>query len=266
MDMFESTGSFRLVDDLQSTFRKSRNSHRELHDMVFPNGIASTPSGNPIEASPANPIPESSGRRRMTVSSRSSPRPFSSVIARVPLPASPRPQRLASGAESRLSRAVEEKSDLTEKDEKSPSQRVQPAHRPQRSDSLRSSVLQRPMSMALPSSPADRVSKLERSQGGSLRASVLQRPSLSRPMSIALPSSPADHVSKVDRSLPNSGISRPSHKKRDSLVSQRVQAFSGEAGVAPRRESSLDALSGFPMPPLQSAPKRLDRSRYAFGS
>jgi hypothetical protein len=136
-----------------------------------------------------------------------------------------------------LSRAFEEMSDFIEKDEKSPSQRVQPAHRPQRS------------------------------QGASLRSSVLQHPSLSRSMSMALPSSPADQGSKLDRSRSNAGIPPPSHQRRDSLVSQRVKAFSGGASEASHRPvSSMDALSKFPMPPVQGAPRRLDRSRYPFGS
>jgi len=256
MEMVESTGSFRPVDDLQSPFNKSRKSHRELHDivfhngitstpsgnpieasrelhdMVFPNGITSTPSGNPIEASPTSNIQETYERRRMTMSSRSSPRP-SSVIS---LPATPRPQRLVSDGESRLSRAFEGMSDLIEADEKSPSQRVPTAHRPQRS------------------------------QGEPLRSSVFQRATPNRSSSMALPSSPAEQRVKLDRSRSSSGVSTPSRQKRDSLVCQRVKAFSGAPEAGHRPGLSMDALANFPMPPAPNAPKRLDRSRYPFGS
>ncbi|KIK68130.1 hypothetical protein GYMLUDRAFT_36967 [Collybiopsis luxurians FD-317 M1] len=223
---------------------RQRKSHRILHDEVFPNGIVSTPSGTVnirrdlrISSRPEVPPRPVGGRVR---SGSVSQRPLSSAVSPV-IGLPPRPNfRLSTYQENEtipVNPSVSQESE--------PGSTLSDTSLPLRSTSLRVAAAntartENPLRRAASTvTPSTRMSSLRDTTSGLAPVAEVERSAslVGRRSVFASPQSAGDE-------------GRPSPRKRDSVVLQRIRAFE-ETGSDSRLSKTLRE---FPLPPPPPPP------------
>ncbi|KAF9457015.1 hypothetical protein BDZ94DRAFT_290888 [Collybia nuda] len=247
MEAVGSTGSFRPLTEGFIPRKKLLKSHQDLHHEIFSRDAdLHTPSGTGV-IHPASEFIDLTNTRAHLM--HSGLRPLS---RRLGLPSSPSPSRGLPPPpmnSSRLSSAFESIPTLMFEGGVPPSSRV--------SSSRMSSVKRLPPS------------RLPIQETAEQQPNFPVGPTLTRSFSAAIPES-AIRLDGLDRSHSMSTITRPTRptpRRRDSIVLQRVKAYNAsQEGTT----LSMETLSQFPTPPLPAlpmatrTPKALNRSKYPF--
>ncbi|KAF5387668.1 hypothetical protein D9615_000440 [Tricholomella constricta] len=233
MERIGSSGSFRSIESLRDTPSKAVKTHDDSHHAIFSSGAVTTPSGtrdtrsSELDFTNKSFADELLARRRVSTLRQST---------RLPLPTSP-----------------------------SPSRRLPP---PPRSHGARlSSAFESIPTRDFEEESPTRVSASRRTPASRFPQDEEPRQRLTRSTSLMKPFSSVPELNdKLSRSNSLTSASKPSPRRRDSIVSQRVRAYnSSQDGI----QLSMDTLSKFPAPPMPPVsrapvPKALDHSKYPF--